>query len=56
MGVEVRTLALFVNIKLAKVERRKKSLGWKLSCEFKIKSFQTLRHIILETGYSGEEM
>ena len=34
MGAEVRTLALFVKYKLAEVERRKKSLGWELSCEF----------------------
>ena len=37
MGAEVRTLALFVKYKLAEAERRKKSLGWKLSCEFKTK-------------------
>ena len=37
MGVEVRTLALFVRYKLTETERRKKSLGWELSCEFKTK-------------------
>ena len=37
MGAEVRTLALFVKYKLAEAERRKKSLGWELSCEFKTK-------------------
>ena len=37
MGGEVRTLALFVKYKLAEAERRKKSLGWELSCEFKMK-------------------
>ena len=35
MGAEVRTLALFVKYKIAKAERRLKSLGWELSCKFK---------------------
>ena len=37
MGAEVRTLALYVRYKLAETERRKKSLGWELSCDFKTK-------------------
>ena len=37
MGAEVRALALFEKYKLAETERRKKSLGWELSCAFKTK-------------------
>ena len=37
MGAEVRALALFEKYKLAETERRKKSLGWELSCEFNTK-------------------
>ena len=52
MGVKVRMLAFVVEYKLAKVERRKKSLGWELSCEFKTKEpSDALPHHIGEGMY-----